>query len=325
MAVFPVTVFAASGSGTATIAPDTAVAGTPDSWSVTYDPAEVFSNGLIRVTVPSGWSSPQDTSSNLAGYVTVSSTDTLATPLLSIAGGVITVQIDTLAQTETVTVVYGDDGSGSNPQARATAQTTSESGVVFDVESDPVAGDDPAPIGASPTVNVVAGPPVSLTITPEDTTITAGDFMRFEIRVVDANLNRSPVSQLRSFLLSTAPSGEFYLPSNHDSTIATLSIQTAADSAAVDYRNTNANGGETHLVIILNNDGKMPALFAATDLTVNPTAISDSVSTVEAQSPVEADGVTPSIDGRGTESGGGGRGDAERGDGDGTGRVRERC
>jgi hypothetical protein len=175
--------------------------------------------------------------------------------------------------------------------------------VEFLVESDPSNGDNPAPIGTSPTLNVVAGSPFGLTLTPADTTVTAGDFIRFTIASVDIYGNRTPVTADRTFLLSSAPSGQFFTTSNHSTPITTTSIASGQESTLVDYKNTDTNGGSSHLVIVLNNDGLSPSLFGTTHVTVTAASADVMQSTIAATSPVTADGVSASRTRTGTRLG----------------------
>lgn len=392
------------GSGSATVAPlSDVVAGSQGTWSFAYTASDTFSTGgIVEITTPVGWTSPQDAVPTSAGYVTVTSDDSGANPVASIAGRVVTITVDTLFAGNTVTLVYGDDAGGANPGAVATAQTARQDGVVFLVRSDP-AGAAPAPIAISPTLDVIAdvvtkvvfltgpftfqatseagplriqtrdqfnnpspvssnqqinlssqssdgdfsilgggsfssvssiiiqagkdtasfyyrdttpgtpeitasgngqswtnavqeqtvnpGPVKEIEISPVDPTITAGTFVSFVVRVVDALGNKTPLSQSRTFVLSSAPSGQFFNPSNHTTPISILNMSSGVDSTIVHYRNTNANDGDAHLVIILSNDApKTPSLFVTNDVTVNPTSFSGSVSTINAPSPVVADG-----------------------------------
>lgn len=399
-------VLAQPGTGLASISPTADVtAGAPGTWTILYEAGSNFTNGMLRVTIPPGWTAPQDTDSTLAGYVTVTSNHGPANPALAIAGRVISVTIADLPSPKTVSLGYGDDSGGASPAARASAQTTVQGGVVFLVESDPT-GALPQAIAASPTLSVVAGgvtqlvftsspfsfpstgeagpmvveardtlgntapvpsdaeidlssssitgtfsplggagfspvtsitmtagastdtlfyrdtrtgtpavtaaarsrpwspavqaqtvtpgPPVDIVISPQDTTLTAGDFMRFRLEVMDANGNRAPLSQGRSFLLSSAPSGEFFSPSDHGTPVGVLNVSDGQDSTLLDYRNTDAAGGAPHLVIVLSNDGLSPSLFVTTDVTVTHGPVSAAASRLTAESPVVADGTTPS-------------------------------
>ena len=74
-----------------------------------------MSNGVVRVTVPAGWSAPSLTTT-AAGYTTAS------TGVVGVAGQVITVTGVTLAGAATMTITYGDTGGGG-PGATATATT----------------------------------------------------------------------------------------------------------------------------------------------------------------------------------------------------------
>jgi len=204
------------GSGTAVIAPSTDVtAGTQGTWTLTYTAAEPFSSGLVKYTIPTGWTTPQNSSSTSAGYITATSDDPSAVLGISVAGQIVSVTTTVLATGKTISLLYGDTGGGANPTAKASAPTAPASGVTFLVESDSQSGNNPAPIASSPSVNIVAGSPFSLDLSPADTTATAGDFIRLTIASVDIYGNRTAVSATRTFLLSSAPSGQFFATSNH--------------------------------------------------------------------------------------------------------------
>lgn len=65
----------ADGSGTNTVSPTTGtVSSTGNTYTFTFTAAETMNSGGIRITVPSGWTAPQTTTSGSAGYTTVSST-----------------------------------------------------------------------------------------------------------------------------------------------------------------------------------------------------------------------------------------------------------
>ncbi|MEJ2721184.1 MAG: Ig-like domain-containing protein, partial [bacterium] len=153
---------------------------------------------------------------------------------------------------------------------------------------------------------VAAGPPDHFGLTPQDTTVTAGEFMRFKIRVEDLADNSTALTETRTLLLSSsvtaagpqpAPeqgSGEFFLPGDHSTPITQMSMSAGEESVYVDYRNTDANEGSAHLVIVLSNNAS-PTLSGDTNVYVDPAGVSASVSTVTAQSPVTANGVNQSL------------------------------
>lgn len=73
----PLPVWAADGSGTVSVNPTSAVAGsTGNTFAFTYTASEAMNDGGVRVAVPAGWSAPQ-ASAGTAGRVTVSSTGTI--------------------------------------------------------------------------------------------------------------------------------------------------------------------------------------------------------------------------------------------------------
>src|SRR5206468_10074514 len=72
-------------------------------------------NGAITIVVPAGWSAPS-TTTNAAGYTSAS------TGTVSVASQTITVSNVTLAGGATMTITYGNTGSGG-PGATATSST----------------------------------------------------------------------------------------------------------------------------------------------------------------------------------------------------------
>ncbi len=88
-----------------------------------------------------------------------------------------------------------------------------------------------------------------------------------------------------------AASGEFYLPGDHSTPIDALSMTAGQQTAEVDFRSTNANGGNPHLILIVDNDP--PPLSGSVNVTVLPGPVSQAASFVAASTPVVA-GVSPS-------------------------------
>lgn len=75
---------AADGSGTNVVDPNTAsVGGTDKTFEFTYTAAETMDSGEISITVPSGWSAPQDVSTTI-GYTTATSTGMTADVLTAL-------------------------------------------------------------------------------------------------------------------------------------------------------------------------------------------------------------------------------------------------
>ncbi|HEX5132820.1 MAG TPA: Ig-like domain-containing protein [Candidatus Krumholzibacteria bacterium] len=279
------------GSGSAGIAPSTpVVAGTAGKWSITYTAAEVIDAGSISITIPAGWTPPQTSSSTSPGFITVSTSQVGGTPSLSLGGSVVTIDIDTLSIGNTVTLTYGDDAGGANPGARAVAATTKNS-YPFVVASDP-AGSAPVPIGASPSITVNAAAPAVLAWAPGDTTVTAGEFAPYRINVLDAFGNRSPVPANRTVNVF-AGHGLFYLPANHTTNVAQVTILSGQSSVRVDYRGTLVSGGTPHSLTAITASGS-PTLagFDQVNVTVGPLSLS--VSSISANSPVLANGVAQS-------------------------------
>src|SRR5213075_2704615 len=108
-------------------------------------PTGGISSGAVTVAVPSGWSAPSITS-NAAGYST-SSTGTL-----TVSGSTITVSSLTLAAGNTLTITYGNTGSGG-PGATATSSTGAQT---WQAQEKSTASGSLTNLGASPSITVNA-------------------------------------------------------------------------------------------------------------------------------------------------------------------------
>jgi hypothetical protein len=276
---------AGPGSGTATISPSSSVAaGSSGSWDIVYTAAETHDDGTVRITIPAGWTAPQDGSSTSPGFVTVITDEPTGNPSLFIAGQVITVAVDTLNAGNTITIVYGDDTASASGRASA-AQTVGT--YPFLVASDP-AGGSPSNLAASPSLTVIPTTPASLDIVPNDTTgVDAGTFVQLHIRVLDTFGNRAPVATNRTVNLF-ATHGQFYDPSNHSTPISSAVIASGTNVKRVDYRPTLV-AGSPHTLNIFTASGS-PSLGGTTTVAVVPAVLSVSQSTISATSPVTADG-----------------------------------
>ncbi len=280
---------AGPGSGTATISPPASVpAGAAGKWTIVYTAAETITDGTVRVTIPSGWSAPQTSSSTSEAFVSIGTNEPTGNPLLTVGGQVVTIDVDTLTAGNTLTLIYGDDAGGA--VARASAATAT--GVhVFLVASDP-AGASPVSIATSPQLTVVAGAPSSLDPAPGDTTMTAGDFAAYRIVVRDAFGNRTAVPANRTIgLFSTH--GSYYSPGNHSTPITSIVISTGQSSVRVDYRATLATTGTPHSLTMLTTSGS-PVLGGVATVSVLPGPLSTTVSTISATGPVIANGTSQS-------------------------------
>ena len=142
-----ITVNAANGSGTLTVAPlNAGNASTGNTHTFTYTAAAGgMSNGDVTVTAPAGWSAPSTTAA-AAGYTTAS------TGTVSAAGQTITVSGVTLSGAATMTIVYGSTaGGGAGATAGATAGANA-----FATQQRSTAAGILTNIGASPSINVYA-------------------------------------------------------------------------------------------------------------------------------------------------------------------------
>ncbi|UCG51743.1 MAG: Ig-like domain-containing protein [Candidatus Latescibacterota bacterium] len=154
------------------------------------------------------------------------------------------------------------------------------------------------------TLFIAAGPAIKIQITPADATIKAGDTLTFHIEVQDSSGARTSLPEERTFLLRSgatalatevmlAPeqrSWEFFDPSDPNTPIDTLTLSAGTEVDSVLYRNTDANDGALHQVIIRTVDGILPDFIGWADVTVDHDTLSVTVSTVTATDSVVADG-----------------------------------
>ena len=275
---------AAPGSGTAIISPTTIAAGSSGTWTITYTATEPFKDGTVRLTIPAGWTAPQNGSPVSPGYVSVSTNEPTGNPSLALGGSLITVTVDTLTAANTITITYGVGPTGLAQAA------TNDSTYTFEIASDP-AGTATALIATSPTVQVNPAAPAYLTVAPDDTTVTAGDFAHYRLFVFDTFGNRSPLPSSRT--VNFFPThGQFYL--TDDATpIGSVVIPAAQSSVEVHYRATLATTGTPHQLGALTLTGS-PQLGGSADVSVVAGPLSTGNSLISATTPVVADGISQS-------------------------------
>ncbi len=141
-------------------------------------------------------------------------------------------------------------------------------------------------------VTVEPGDPTALAVSPQDTTITAGEFARYIIRSVDIHGNPSAPSSDQTISL-LAGAGNFYDKDNHSSSVTSLVIPSGSTSAEVDYWYNAMNMAAGYFLVFLDNDAVPPLLESDnTVVYINHAAIDTSTSyiTVDAAT-ADADGV----------------------------------
>ena len=126
-------------------------------------------------------------------------------------------------------------------------------------------------------VTILAGEPVQLVATPEDTTVTAGNFARVLIKITDINENPSSASTNQTVTLM-AGGGSFYDKDDHGSTISSILIPAGDTSAEVDYMHTVMNETTGYLIAFLDADGVAPPLEAFTTMIYVQPAVLDAAS-----------------------------------------------
>jgi hypothetical protein len=253
--LMPSALAALPGSGAAVITPPaTAVAGEMGSWNITYTCEDPFTNGTLIFAIPAGWTPPQDSSPTAAGYILVDGDDPLATPVVTISGQEVSIFISNLGNQKHVWLEYGYTSGGTNPGARAQAQTTPENGVIFLVESDPKAVGTPLPIAIPPSLDVVAGPISQLVFTSAPFAFLAtGEAGPLTVQAQDEFGNPQTVTSNQQIdLISTSGGGSFSLLGGGSfSPVTSVTMSTGTNSVTFYYRDTlagaptitaNANG-----------------------------------------------------------------------------------
>ncbi|MBN2070974.1 MAG: Ig-like domain-containing protein, partial [Candidatus Krumholzibacteriota bacterium] len=121
---------------------------------------------------------------------------------------------------------------------------------------------------------VIAGDPVQLLATPEDSTVTAGEYARFLLRITDIHDNPTSASQDQTITLMAGSGSSFYLTGDHGSTINSIVIPSGDSSVEVDYMYTVMNETTGYLLAFFDGDGVLPNLDAFTTLVyIQPAAL----------------------------------------------------
>jgi len=226
--------------------------------------------------------------SPVSGDQTINLSSTSGTGTFSVLGGGAFLPVTSVtmtAGTHTTTFYYRDTAVG-NPTITAAASSQSW-GTAAQVQ------------------DVNAGPPGLLELAASDPTVTVDEYARITIDITDVYGNPTTLTSNRDLVLTSsavvqaaaqaaAPeqaSGEFFLPGDHGTPIMILAMAAGQQTVQVDFRSTDANGGNPHLVVILNDDP--PPLTGSVNVTVSPGPVSHAASVVAASSPVVA-GVSPS-------------------------------
>jgi len=138
---------AADGTGTLTVSPTTTTVSAPTTLQFAYSPpaGTGITNGMLWITVPTGWTTPQLGSNAAAGFVSTT------TGTLSVSGQVIRVNGLTLAIGASVTVTYGD--VSANP-AGATVAPSVTGTSIFAASVQATAAGTLTPLAAPPSVVV---------------------------------------------------------------------------------------------------------------------------------------------------------------------------
>ncbi|MCK4350770.1 MAG: hypothetical protein KAX13_07920, partial [Candidatus Krumholzibacteria bacterium] len=111
-------------------------------------------------------------------------------------------------------------------------------------------------------VTVEVADPYRLVVTPEDTTATAGDYVRFRLEVQDQYGNTSPVAADQTITLFPG-GGIFYDKDDHGTQLTELVISSGSSSAEVDYRHTVMDTDQGYVLAFWDQDIVPPSLTTA--------------------------------------------------------------
>ncbi|MCK4537240.1 MAG: Ig-like domain-containing protein, partial [Candidatus Krumholzibacteria bacterium] len=228
-------------------------------------------SGVMRVEARDEFGNP----SSVAGNQTIDLSSSSGGGSFSHLGGgswSAVTSVTILSGEDTVSFYYRDTLAGT-PDVTASAQGQSW--------VDPVQS-----------VTVQPGDAVSLVVSPEDTTITAGEFARFLVKVVDANGNASPLSAAQTVTLLPA-SGNFYDKDDHGTTVSSITISSGSTSAEVDYSHSVMDISSGYFIAFFDTDGVSPSLeAAATTIYVDHSSADAATTTISLDKPtVTADGI----------------------------------
>lgn len=187
------------GKGAASLLPPLEVrAREARSWHILYTAGKggIHPGGSIWVQVPPfwNWTPPQNEHSHMAGYVSASvnsaeakiQLETIPMERIILVG----VVKGFLREGETIAVVYGDDGGGKNPEARALADRFAEEGERFFIKVDGDGDKFFQPLQEHPTFRVLPREIRSLTISVPSF-VKVGDPFPVTLAALDGYLNRA--------------------------------------------------------------------------------------------------------------------------------------
>lgn len=161
-------IYAAPGEGTAVISPASVTAGsTGNAVVITYTAGTTdWVNGTLAIVIPAGWS-PASAINGDSGYFTVNAINGIIGTSTT-DGQTITITVSNLTNTTgQIVLIYGT-GTGPGATVQSNAGT-----VIFNIYTDPT-GSNPAVIGTSPSINVIApSPTITETQTPTQTSTIA--------------------------------------------------------------------------------------------------------------------------------------------------------
>jgi hypothetical protein len=143
------------GSGSMTVSPTTAIAGSSNNAFLftfaTDNGKDLTAGSQVTVQVPAGWTAPQNTNSGNPGFVSVANMSCAGTPAIaSVSGGLITININCAKNGQSFTLSYAGGGTKvTAPTATGnntfTTQTKQNGGTLTNIATQPVVTVNPGP------------------------------------------------------------------------------------------------------------------------------------------------------------------------------------
>jgi uncharacterized repeat protein (TIGR01451 family) len=264
--------------GTLKVSPGSVSAGSAgDAFIFGYTAPGKAASGTVSITVPAGFSAPQDTTPGGAGFLSVSSACAhfQVTGIAPVAGGTaVTVALNCAAK-QAGTVVYQD----------VTAPTAA-GGYPFATAFTPAGSQTPAPFAAQHQVTVKPGPLAEVVLSPATATIAPGGTQSYTAQGLDAFGNlRGDVTAATKFKISpngsctgasctATATGPHTVSGTHDKITGTAALSVGApaqaDLSAVEAVSNATPFFDTSVTFTTTVTNNGPAAAAGVTMTVAP-------------------------------------------------------
>lgn len=221
---------AANGSGMLMAVPEFVVAGSVVDLDLVYTAAGTITGGVVRVTIPASWTTPQNVNVNDAGYVAVeaSAGNVISIPVVS--ANTVTVPITSLGPDGTVTISY--------KKATAPAAEVSE----FMAQSRGSGAGNSQALAAPATVTVTSAAD-SIVISSDAQTLFENQISDpITVEIQEGGKAAASATDVTVALTSSSTTGMFDTSAtgDFDGTVTSATIPAGETSVDVYYRDTEA-------------------------------------------------------------------------------------